>query len=340
MKKISINDIAKQLNISKTTVSLVLNNKGDALAISKDTQSRILELVKKLNYKPSKIAKGLSTGKTETIGVILADISNVFYAKIARAIEDSLSHYDYQVLFCSSDENPVKEKKGIEILKDRRVDGFIISTTQLNKDIIIELQRENYPFVLIDRHFPEIQTNTVIVDNYDGSFNAVEHLIRLGHKKIAHITLSTHLYAIQQRIEGYQQALKTNGIKLNTEFIQDIPYTNMKDSIKIALKSLLSERGITALFFANNRLTILALQYLQDMKINVPTDVAIVSFDDVETFTVSNPPITAVEQPLELIGKHAVDFLIKEIEKSGKMFPKKYIVLPTKLVIRQSCGNK
>ena len=149
--------------------------------------------------------------------------------------------------------------------------------------------------------------------------------------------MSTPLYAIQQRIEGYQQALQSNGIQLNSEFIVDIPYKNMKNRIKIALKNLLLEKGITALFFANNRLTMLALQFLQDMKINVPNDVAIVSFDDVETFKVTNPAITAVEQPLESIGKHAVDILLKEIENSGKMIPKKHIVLPTKLIIRKSC---
>ncbi|MBN2356024.1 LacI family DNA-binding transcriptional regulator [candidate division KSB1 bacterium] len=336
MKNVSINDIAGALHVSKTTVSLVLNNKGDALGISKRTQSRILKLAKKLNYQPNKIAKGLILGKTETIGVVLADISNVFYSKIARAIEDSLSHREYQVLFLSSDEDPAKEKKGIEILKHRIVDGFIISTTQLNKNIILQLQEENYPFVLIDRHFPDIHTNSVIVDNRGGALAATEHLITMGHNKIAHLTLSTHLYAIQQRIAGYRQALEAHRIAFSPDWIQDIPYTNAKKRMMIALKTLISIKGMTALFFANNRLTILALQCLQDMKINVPNDVAIASFDDVDTFKVTHPSITAVEQPLEAIGKYAVDILIEEINNSGKMNPKKQVILPTKLIIRQS----
>ncbi len=337
MKNISINDLAKQLNLSKTTVSLVLNKKADTLGISKNTQARILRLAKKLNYKPNRIAKGLSLGCTETIGVILADISNVFYAKIARAIEDRASHFDYQVLIFSSDEDPIRENNGIEILRNRRVDGFIISTTQRNKDLLVRLQHENYPFVLIDRHFPDLDTNAVIVDNRGGSFAAVDYLIRAGHRKIAHITLSTHLAAIQDRIEGYRQALCGNEIPWHPEYIVEMPYETTKKRMTMILKNLLTKEGITALFFANNRLAILALQSLQDLKKKVPEDAAIVSFDDVETFKVSNPPLTAVAQPLEAIGKYAVDFLIEEIEKSGTMSPKKKIILPAKLIVRQSC---
>lgn len=340
MKKISLADVAKSLGVSKTLVSLVLNGRGDEKGINKDTQKRVLEKVKELNYKPNQFARGLRVGKSNTIGLVVADISNSFYAKMCRSIEDHCNEHGYNLMICSSDEKPEKESELIQMLIDRQVDGLIISTTQSNNKDIQLLQRNDFPFVLIDRKDGENKTPFVGVDNTEGAKKVIDHLIKLGNKRIGHFTITpTHLSTIKDRTTGYKEALKENGIEVDMNLVREISFDNIKKDVYKEVKELLSPPlSISSLFVANNNIAVACLECFKEMNIRIPQDIALVSFDDIDAFKLSYPTITAVSQPVEEMGKKSVKILIDAINKGGKVDAKE-IILPTSLEIRRSCGS-
>jgi len=338
LKKTSLNDIAKSLNVSKTLVSFVLNDQGDKKGISSKTQKKVLDKAKELNYKPNHIARGLRLGKSYTIGLIVADISNKFYAKIAKQIEKVACQYNYNLIFCSSDENPEKEVELINMLKERQADGIIISTSQSNAAIFSQLKKEKYPFVLIDRNLPKLSAHFVVVDNYTGAYEATEHLIKNGYQKIALLKISpAYLSTIRERELGYRGALKNNGMRINNKLIRTINFSDIQQVVRSVLRELIQPPfKIDAIFSVNNNITVACLEYINEMNLRIPQDLAIISFDDIDLFRFSYPPITAVAQPIEEIGKVAVNILMDEI--NGLTQEKKQLVLPVKLIERRSCG--
>ncbi len=338
MKKTSLSDIAKSLKVSKTLVSFVLNGQGREKGISYDTINRVEEKVKELNYKPNHVARGLRTGKSHTIGFIVTNISNKFYAKIARNIEEVASRHNYNLIICSSDENPEKEIELINMLKERQVDGIIISTAQKNVGFFSRLKKEKYPFVLIDRKLPRLSTNFVGVDNYTGAYEATEQLIKNGYQKIGMLNISpSYLSTIKDREHGYRSALNDNGIRVNNKLIRSINCFDIQEMVKSALRELIQPPfKIDAIFSVNNNITIACMEYLNEKNVRIPQDLAIVSFDDIDLFRLSYPTITAVAQPIEEIGKMAVNILMDEID--GIAQNNKQVVLPVKLIERRSCG--
>ncbi len=340
MKKVALSDIAEECKVSKTLVSMVLNGRGDAYGISKETQMRVFQAAEKFNYKPNQIARGLRLGKSNTIGLIVSDISNPFYAKIARGVEDYASKSGYNLIICSSDENVEKEIALLRMLKERQVDGLLISTTFSSSKEIMSLMRESLPFVLIDRFFPHTETNYVIIDNYKGGFTATEHLIKMGHTRIAHMTITpNHLTSLKERKRGYIDALKKHDIRINKKFICQIPYGDIKKNVYRELRSLLaSPNNVQAIFIANNNITTAFLECVNEMKLRIPHEIALVSFDDIALFKVFYPQITAVAQPIDDICKNSVKALLDEIKNKGTESPKVKIVLEPELIIRESCG--
>jgi LacI family transcriptional regulator len=339
LKKKSLSDIARSLNVSKTLVSFVLNDQGDKNGISSKTQKIVLERAREMNYKPNHMARGLRLGKTQTLGLIVADISNTFYAKMAKKIEEVANQHHYNLIFCSSDENPEKEIELINMLKERQVDGIIISTTQKNGAVFSWLKKENYPFVLIDRKLPKLTSNFAGVDNFTGAYEATEQLIKNGYRKIGLLKISpTYLSTIADRERGYRSALKNNGIRANNKLIRTINCSDIRQQVRAVLSELLEPPyKIDALFSVNNNITVACMEYLNEMNINIPLDVAMVSFDDIDLFRLSCPTITAVAQPVEEIGECAVNILLDEI--NGLTTDKKQVLLPVKLIKRRSCGR-
>lgn len=316
----------------------MLNGKGSEKGISSETEKHVKDKAKELNYRPNHIARGLRLGKSQTIGLIVADISNKFYAKIAKKIEEVASRHNYNLIFCSSDENPEKEIELINMLKERQVDGIIISTTQKNAPIFSRLKKENYPFVLIDRKLPKLSTNFVGVDNYTGAYEATEQLIRNGYQKIGLLNISpSYLSTIKDREQGYRSALKSNGIRVNNKLIRTINCSDIQQKVRSVLRELIQPPfKIDAIFSVNNNITVACMEYLNEMNIRIPQDLAIVSFDDIDLFRLSYTTITAVAQPVEEIGKAAVNILMDEI--NGTTQNNKQVVLPVKLIKRRSCG--
>ncbi len=329
------------MGVSKTLVSMVLNGHGDKNGISKLTQQKVHAKAQALSYKPNQIARGLRLGKSSTIGLIVADIANPFYAKLARAVEDYCSIAGYNVIFCSSEEDPSKEAALINMLRDRQVDGMILSATSEDSSEVLKLKREGVPFVLIDRYFPRLDTNYVGVDNYKGAYVLTNHLINLGYKRIAHITVSpSHASTLRDRFRGYRKALREADIRFSSQFYKEVSFGNLESEIVESIHDLLAPPNIvSAIFAANNRVAVTCLEVLNRLNIKVPQDVALVSFDDMDLFKFCYPPITAIAQPINEISKHAVDLLLQHIENKDAKPPMQQIVLETSLAIRRSCGS-
>lgn len=339
MKKVFLKDIAEKLNVSKTAVSLVLNNKGDENKISQETQQRIIEYAKKHNYVPNQLARGLSRGKSETIGLIIPNISDTFYSKIAGYVELKAKNMGYTVLFSSSNEDPKKEGELIRSMLNRQVEGLIIASTQQNLKEIQSLKQDKFPFVLIDRHYPESDTNYVVVDNFNGLKTATEHLLQLGRRKIGFITLKPGLEAIKQRLLGYQSALRDFNIEYKEELVKELSPGNYENEIESAIRELLKfPNSVDSIVFSTHYLTSVGLRELKRKNVKVPQEVAIVSFDELTAFDLVDPPITAVIQPVKDIANTAVDILINEIEGKDSTMDNKRI-LDSKLEIRKSCGT-
>ena len=340
MKKTSLNDIAQQLGVSKTLVSLVLNGKGREHRISEEVCNKVMVLAEELNYKPNQIAKGLRTGKTNTIGLIIADIANPFFGKLGREIEKEAAILGNRVMFCRTDENPENSAKQIEMLQQGQVDGFIIAPPAGSENQILALKRSKTPFVLIDRNFPDIETNYIIVDNVKASYEAVDHLIKRGYRKIACITLNVHLNNMNQRVLGYKQALIDNNIQVNDDLIKMMPFSHEKDDLVNAVKELEpgNKEKIDAVFFATSKLGVMGIETIHAMQLNIPDDIAVVSFDDPDAYKISQPPISAIAQPLKEIGQESIKVLFELIKHKKEKNEVKKIVLQAIFIPRKSSG--
>ncbi len=341
MKRVSLADLSEQLHLSKTLISLVLNNKGDRHGISKATQARVLAKAAELNYYPNPMARGLRMGCSGTIGLIVADIANPFYASIARHIEDEAARLGYNLIICSSDENDEKEIRLLTMLRDRQVDGLIVSSTLRKAHPLLAIRKLNYPIVMIDRNIPKLDIPSVLVDNFQGAYDLTKHLIETGHTRIAHLSISpNYLSTIRDRLRGYREAMKEAGIRVQSAWLLDIPFDSVTDSVKAMLPPLFRQpTGVTAIFTANNNLAVAALGTIRKYNLRIPDDIAIASFDDIDLFRLYNPPVTAISQPNKEIAREAVILIKDMIDKRSPQNDATTIMLKTTLHIRPSTVN-
>lgn len=309
-------DIAHELNVSKTLVSLVLNGKGDAGSISKDTQKKVITKAKELNYKPNQVARGLRMGTTKTIGLLVADISNPFFGRITRTIEHYADQEGYNLIVCSSDEDPEREKKLIRMLVNRQVDGVIMTSTAENPVQIDQLLAQNIPLVLIDRFYPELSCNYVGVNNLNSTQHAIDQLIEQGHQNIAFITLTPgYISPLRDRKQGYLNALNEHDIAFHPEYVLEVDYHELKNKEYQLIRDFLLEHPeITAVFTTNNSLAVGCLEVVRELGLTIPKDISLITFDDVELFKYTSPALSSIAQPVELIGKRAVSILLTQLK--------------------------
>ena len=342
MKKTSLNDIAKHLRVSKTLVSFVLNGKGKEFRISDDICKKVLDVAKELNYTPNRIAQGLRTGKTNTIGLIIADIANPFFGILGREIEQEAARFGYRIIFCSSDENPEKSKQQIAMLQQSQVDGYIISPPMKSEEQIRTLANGTIPFVLIDRYFPEIECNYIVVDNFDAAYRATNHLLALGRKRIANITVNMDLVNMKDRTEGYRQALLDASVALDDSLVKILPFSHDNKDVARAIKELVAKTGskkVDAILFSTSKLGINGIECISTLGLKIPDDIAIVSFDNPDAYKICISPVTVVNQPLKEIGKTAVQVLLSQIKHPENIAKFQKITLKTDFIIRKSCGS-
>ncbi len=338
-KKVSLKDVAHRIGVSTALVSYVLNNKEKKARVGAEMARRIREAAIALNYKPNLIAKSLKSGRTNTIGLIVADISNPFFSSIARIIEDEAKKHGYIVIFGSSDESFDKSGDLIDVFLNRQVDAFIIAPAANTEAQIRRLKKMKIPVVLIDRFFPGIKTDRVMINNGGAASEAVEHLIRAGRKKIAMVSYDLELAHLRERENGYTDALKKGRIIPKAEWRIHASYQQMKEDVEQGLRKLLYPvPRVDAIFFATNSLAVAGLKIINDLNIRVPDVLAIISFDETDAFDFFYAPVTYVRQAIHDLGREAVDVAIRRIEKGPGKYSNKTV--DASLVIRASTGNK
>lgn len=339
-KKVTLSSIATELQVSKTLVSLVLNGKADALAINKLTQQKVLDKARELNYRPNQVARGLRIGQTQTLGLLVADISNPFYARITRTIEHEAEKAGYSLIVCSSDESEAREMRLLKMLLNRQVDGIIMTTTLREPKILEQLIPYHFPLVLVDRYLDGFESNFVGVDNAASAQNAINHLIENGHKNIGFLTLTPdYISSLSERKNGYLQALENHNIPLNSNYMLQLDYLKIKNKDYSQLQEfLLNYPEISAIFTSNNNLAVACLSIAKTLGKKLPEDLSLITFDDVELFEYTAPSISSIAQPLENIGQSAVKLLLQQLKNDNFIIKKE--ILTTQLIYRESsCGK-
>lgn len=338
-KKISLKDIAQHAGVSTALVSYVLNGKEKEYRVGKEIAIKIKKIAKELNYQPNHVAKSLRSGKTQTIGLIIADISNPFFANIARVVEDEARNNGYTVIIGSSDENTDKSWTLLNVLINKQVDGFIIVSSESSEHQIHYLKEKNIPFILLDRHFPNISTDFVIIDNYKAAFDAGSNLIEGGYHNIGLIAYDSELFHMHERIRGYQDSLKHNNLFIHKDWLQKVNFNNVHNEIKIAIDNMLAlDSPINALIFTTYRLAVDGLKYLIERNLKVPDDLAIVSFGQAEVFDLYSCPISYVKQPIDNLGRTAVDLFIKKLKNPKDEMIQ--IIMEAEIIVRRSSKAK
>lgn len=330
MKKTSIADIAKQLGISKTTVSFVLNHKGDEKKISTQTQQRIFELAGKLNYQPDSVAQSLKTGRSNTIGYLVPDIANPFFARTGRKIEDLLADHGYNLIIGSTDENASKETALINTLVSRKTDGLIIASTYIRSKIISHLLNKKFPLVLFDREDPKIQANYIVVENKSSMKNAVAELVAAGHRKIGLLSITPQVYSLKLRIEGFREAMLPVS-EYDPGLIRTVNYSDIKQSTQKEIK-ILMDHQVEAIVFTNNLIATEGLWVLNKFYNERISHPVLLSFDDSEIFDYALPRVTSLAQPVNEIASKTVEILLKQINNQEHEFSR--IELQTSLIKR------
>lgn len=308
MKKKSIKDIAQDLGVSKTTVSFVLNEKGDEKNISKKTQKLILDYIKEVNYQPNQIAKSLKNGTTNTIGYLVPDISNPFFAKIGRIIEDRLWDMGYHLIIGSTDEKKEKEELLLNMFANRQVDGLIIASCFINSDVLKSLSKQNFPMVFFDREDPSVLANYILVENKIPMKEAIQQTIDNGAKRIGLLSITPDVYSLKLRIEGYKQALLDNGLEQDENLLRIVNNNQIKESAQKELEYLI-ERGVDVVVFTNNQIAAIAIWLMNMLYPEKVSEITFVSFDNLDIFDYSMPKVISIAQPIDNIAKQSVDIL-------------------------------
>lgn len=330
MPRVSIKSIAKELGVSTTAVSLVLSGKEKEGRVGKDMAEKIRQKAKEMHYEPNNLARGLRMGCSQTIGLIVADISNLFFANLAFHIQEHAEKFGYSVIITNTNESDLKLEKMVNVLKSRQVDGFIIVPTEHGKPYVEDLVKRNIPTVLVDRYFPEINAGTVVVDNYHASVKAVKSLIEQGCKNIGLVIYKSQLLHMQERKRGYIDAVADCGF-YNSDLIKEINYSLISNDVPIAIESLLlKENKVDGIFFATNTLSMLGIKQLMAMNLQIPEDLKVVCFDKSDAFDFTNIPIPYIRQPIPEMGKKAVELLFEQIKENAG--DKRYVELQASLV--------
>ena len=359
MKKISLKDIATELGVSTALVSYVLNGKR-LNRVSPELAEKIRRKAADLRYHADPIARSLKTRKTSTLGLILPDIANPFFGRLASAIQAEAGRRGYAVLMASAEEDANVFAEILGRLMERPLDGLILAPVADSSELIRPLQSAGIPVVLVDRFFPDMNLSAVSVDHYRAAFHAVDHLIDQGCKKIGMLSYDSPLFLIRERERGFKDALAARGLKCKAQQLQRIPYKGTQESVDMAMTKLLGSGGSDSrhkgkrnakgeaeapdgIFFVANLAATAGIQHLNRNKIRIPDQVAVISFDENEASALFYAPISFMRQPIIDLASEAVR-LVLEAGESGSFISSnstnrpsaRQILLPAELVIQSS----
>ena len=326
--------IAKEVNLSKTTVSMVLNGKGDLHKINPDTQALILDVAKRLRFRPNMIARNLSTGSSMTLALIVPRIIDSYYGLIAESIEQISSKLGYQVLLGTTHEDPIKEKELLLTFEAQQVDGILIASTQHNLEDIKAISDAGLPVVLFDRHYPDADLPYVVIDNYFGAQKLVKHLIETGRKNIGYVGLNLDLTAIKDRQRGFEDAIE--GRVKDSHNLKIVDHQNAKADCRKAVEALILSQGVDGIVFETHYLALYGIAKIREMAVNYPDAVSIASFGDHEVFSIFRPEVTALVLPVEQIAQSSINMLMSQIENKLNSDSKLHKVVEPSMQVRNT----
>jgi LacI family transcriptional regulator len=334
MKKPTLKDVAKEAGVSAGMVSRVINNYG---YFSQETKTKVLKAVKKLSYRMNATARALKVKQTHVIGVLVSDFVSFFWTTLVRGIEQVANRAGYHIILCNTDENEQKGKEYLSTLLERNIDGLIVSPVLGTQTELRRLSRDGLPLVLVDRSIRGLEVPCITVDNEAGSFEAVDYLIKLGHRRVGIVSGIRGIMTSEERLAGYTRAFKENGLSIDERLIVEGEFVSDKTHSAV-LKLLGMKPSPTAIFVCNEPMTIGVLLALKEKGIRVPTEMSLIGFDDPIWASITQPALTAVDQPSYSMGVLACEALIQRIrERDQFRISKENIVLKPKLVIRESC---
>jgi LacI family transcriptional regulator len=330
----NIQEVAARAGVSSTTVSHVVNN---TRFVAEHTRARVQAAMDELGYRPNALARSLRRGQTHTIGLILPDSANPFFAEVGRGIESAAFDLGYSVILCNTEGDLDKEHLYMDVLSNKQVDGIIFVAAGERTDSLRALLRRKLPVVVVDRNLTGVEVDAVLTDNRQGGYLATRHLIELGHRRIGCIAGPSHLTPSADRVTGYRTAMTEAGLPTEDGLIVRGDFH--PESGRTAALALLSRSDPpTAIFACNDLMAVGTLRAAAETGRSVPVDVAIVGFDDIELASYTFPPLTTVAQPKLEMGRMALQLLIEHMRDKSR--PTDREVLPTKLVVRGSCGGQ
>ena len=330
----TIHDVAKRAGVAPITVSRVINNSG---YVSDGTRQRVETAVADLDYVPSGPARSLRIKRTNSIALILTDITNPFFTTVARGVEDAASEVGYTVTYCNTDEDEAKEQKSIDLLLRQQVDGILLVPARSNPDAVKNFRGHKIPVVVLDRRVPGAEADVVRCDSEGGAYQLVNYLLELNHRQIAILTGPEGTSTADDRLSGYLRAMTEAGLDKADCLVQRGSFTQ-SSGFEMAMNAFRQTPQPTAIFAANNFIAIGVMKALQELQLAVPEDVALVGFDDLPPALLMFPFLTVAAQPAYDMAREATNLLLARIAGEAPEDHQE-IVLPTELVVRQSSGR-
>lgn len=330
----TIREVAEKAGVSPTTVSHVVNS---TRFVSEDVRQRVLEAMRQLNYRPNALARSLRRGETHTLGLILPDSANPFFAEISHSIESAAFGHGYSVILCNTENDINKERLYTEVLENKQVDGMIFVAAGGDREALAEIVRKGLPLVVVDREMGDLELDTVVTDNFHGGLIAAQHLIASGHRLIACITGPSNITPTSDRVSGFRAALKQANILADESLFVRGDF-HAPSGYEVTMHLLQRVPRPTAIFVCNDMMAIGGIRAASQLGLRVPDDVSIVGFDDIELASYTTPPLTTVAQPKQEIGSQAVEQILERMRTPT--LPPRRTVLTPRLVIRESTGRR
>jgi len=327
---ITIKDVAKAAGLSIATVSKHING-GNVLAENKQL---IEDAIRLLDFRVNDIARGLKTNKTLTVGILIPNFENIFFTRIVSNIENILLSNRYSTIICDYKENKKLEKEKLDFLISKMVDGIITVPLGIDEKDVQKLSEKNIPVVLIDRMIKGINCDTVLVDNLNASYNAIEHLINKGHRRIGIICGPLDIYTAEERLKGYIRAHKDFALDIDKELIKHGNY-HIESGYNLLFDLIDSTKPPTAVFVTNYEMTFGSLLALNERNLKVPDDLSLIGFDNLEMAKIVKPQLPIVYQPIKQIGETAANVLLKRLKEDYSNFPSIYR-LKTELLFKDT----
>jgi LacI family transcriptional regulator len=328
---VTIRDVAKRAGVAPITVSRVINDSGK---VSSQTRERVTKAVDELGYVPNRLARSLRLQRTNTLALVVTDITNPFWTTVVRGVEDAAQDAGFTVILCNTDESEAKQKRYLSVLCQKQVDGILLVPARSTDELVAWIQKRDTPVVILDRRIGSSQVDVVRGDSEKGAALLVQHLVSLGHRRIAALSGPQEVSTAADRVNGYRRALQEAGLAVRQEWIRHGAFS-IPSGYEMAQRVFQTSPRPTALFAVNNFIAVGAMRALRDAGLDVPADMSVVAFDDLMSDLLIEPFLTVVDQPSYEMGQRGAELLLARLSGSAPK-ERREIVLPIKLTVRRS----